>query len=529
MSAQDHPDTSHEATAADTPQVTDANVQAQVVEDHDNTEREKAEEATRPHDVTARGDPGNDLEDEPTTILPASPSDMDDEPTTILAVANDMDDEPTTVLQSWPDVMEDEPTTVLPTAAEDFEEPTTILPFVPDEMDNALADEPTQLVTETPPDVIPPLPEAATVFLDITEIRVSLAEAASGTADPSDWFITRMQDFIDALRRDQSGAPRSDEDFQALTMTARDMLTRVAMQGSPRAGREGFTGDTVLQPDQVLANTYVVRSLIARGGVGEIYRTRHRDLKTEHAVKVLLPRFALDATMLTLMQDEARLLQCVRHDAVVGCQDLLRDADGRPMIVMDYLRGRTLSARLREGRLSSPELIVLARRLADGLAAIHAAGIVHQDISPDNVLLGEDSCSAATIIDFGLARRLGTGRDMHRNLDFAGKFSWSSPEQLSGRPAVVDARSDLYSLGLMLAAAARGFRLDMGNDLESARATRTTVPSLAGIEQPIAGLLEALLAPSPGARLASASEVGPMLEPTPRGFWRRMWEGLQIK
>ena len=538
---------------------------------HDETERRPDHdvEPSSPHDEapranllhadlpSAQSDVGHtlldDMADEPTTILPSRPDEMADEPTTIVpALHDDMQDEPTTIVHAMHDHVADEPATIL--MGDDYaaDEPTKILHVeagnepelaAPDEMEERttvlhnpaddMADEDTQILatsaphagpTEHVPDLVhdPIAPDSGVG--DITEIRLALREA---NADAPDWFVTRLQDFVAALRENASGTRRSPEDFQALTMTARDMLARIAMQRDANATAEGFGSDSVLQPNQLLANTYIVHSLIARGGVGEIYRTRHRDLKTEHAVKVLLPRFALDPTMLTLMQDEARLLQCVRHEAVVGCQDLLRDADGRPMIVMDYLRGRTLSARLREGRLSPEELIVLARRLADGLGAIHAAGIVHQDISPDNVILAEDSCSAATIIDFGLARRLGTGRDMHRNLDFAGKFSWSSPEQLSGRPATVDARSDLYSLGLMLAAAARGFRLDMGNDLESARATRTTIPSLAGIEQPVAGLIEALLAPSPGARMASASEVGAMLEPRRKGFWEfvsRLWQ-----
>ena len=101
--------------------------------------------------------------------------------------------------------------------------------------------------------------------------------------------------------------------------------------------------------------------------------------------------------------------------------------------------------------------------------------------------------------------------DVHGHLDFAGKFSWSSPEQLSGRPAALDARSDLYSLGLMLAAAARGHRLEMGHDLESARAARTTIPSMAGIDEPMAGLLQRLLEPSPHARLASSREIPGLL------------------
>jgi hypothetical protein len=477
---------------------------------------------------------GHAPEDEPTTLVHASPPPHDEEMTTIVhADPGAHEDEATTIVMADPGAAEDEATTLVhadPDAGED--ERTTILAGA---WQDAPEDDRTTIVpaAETPPDqaahppAAPPgAPASVAEAGDVTEIRQAIAGEPPGP--DRDWFGARLADFTGALRQKQDGARRTAEETQTLAMAARDMIARVAMH-VPRQAAEGWAADTVLQPDQLLANTYIVRSLIARGGIGEIYRTRHRDLRTEHAIKVLLPRYALDPTVLTLMLDEARLLQMVRHEAVVGCQDLLRDADGRPMLVMDYLRGRTLSSRLREGRLSPAELLVLARRLGEGLAAIHAAGIVHQDISPDNVILADDSCSAATIIDFGLARRLGGKGGMHRNLDFAGKFSWSSPEQLSGRPAAVDARSDLYSLGLMLAAAARGFRLDMGTDLESARAARTTVPSLAGIEQPVAGLIEALLAPNPAARLGSAAEIGPLLDRGGGGRWRQLLRYLGLR
>ena len=436
--------------------------------------------------------------------LAADPEHSDDEPTTIVATAEP--DERTTLVQAEP---------ALPPVT-----PDAAVPYAPDHL-SAAGQAYSPAAHQAGSAAAAP---AALAEDPVTEVIQVPRPPGTAASDPDrHWFDVAFSQFMTALRQDEAGRPRPQEERHALAAAARDTITRVAMQ-TVRSG-EGWATDTVLQPDQLLANTYTVRSLIARGGIGEIYRVRHRDLKTEHAIKILLPQYALDATMQTLMLDEARLLRRVQHEAVVRAQDLLRDADGRPMLVMDYIRGRTLASRLRESQLSAPELLALTRRLADGLSAIHATGIVHQDISPDNIILAEDSCATATIIDFGLARVIGAGRDTHRNLDFAGKYSWSSPEQLSGRPAAVDARSDLYSLGLILAAATRGYRLEMGNDLESARAARRTVPSLSGVEEPMRGLLARLLAPAPEARLASAGEIHGMLE-TKRVSWWRGWLGM---
>ena len=351
-------------------------------------------------------------EDEVTTVLMAAPeeraagpraSDDDEEVTTVLVAAAGpgtgapAETGPNAIQADGGDDRDDEPTTIVVAAEPD--ERTTVAhagPAMPPSAGEA-ADPHTsdqlsawsQAHAGDAPHAVGhaavPSPEADE---PVTEVIQVPHPPGGKPSDPDrQWFDSAFSHFVTALRQDEAGRPRPQEERHALAAAARDTITRVAMQ-TVRSG-EGWATDTVLHPDQLLANTYTVRSLIARGGIGEIYRVRHRDLKTEHAIKILLPHYALDATMQTLMLDEARLLRRVQHEAVVRAQDLLRDADGRPMLVMDYIRGRTLASRLRESQLSPPEVLALTRRLAEGLSAIHATGIVHQDISPDNIILAE--------------------------------------------------------------------------------------------------------------------------------------------
>ena len=280
-----------------------------------------------------------------------------------------------------------------------------------------------------------------------------------------------------------------------------------------------FWGDAIFRPGQLLANTFTVRTLISRGGMGEIYRATHRDLGTEHAVKVLRPAMLDEPSAVALLLEEARLLQHIRHDAVVPCHGLIRDGDGRQLLVMEFLRGETLSIRLRQGALREPGLAVLLRRLLLTLEALRGYGIVHQDISPDNLILRNDSLHELTLIDFGVARVLSEPAGAHGSLDFAGKYSWVSPEQLDpARAGSIGPASDLYSVALVVAAAARGSKLDMGQDLPTALAARTGVPRLDGVPEPIAVLLRRLLAPMPDRRARAADILAALDEP--RGYRR---------
>ncbi len=339
--------------------------------------------------------------------------------------------------------------------------------------------------------------------------------------DARAWFNGRLGAFAAALSHDQAGRLRSPVERQALGDAARDMIERLVSRTSDASAAADWPANATLQPGQLLANTFYVRALIARGGVGEIYRVRHRDLRTEHAIKILQPQHALDPTLASMLLDEGRHLLRLRHPGVVAGHGLIRDGDGRLLMVMEFVRGSTLAARLREGPLAPAELSALATALLQALAGLHAEGIVHGDLSPDNIMLEADRCSEPKIIDFGLAQRVGDA-DAAALVDFAGKFSWVSPEQLLGREQPIDTRSDLYSLGLVLAAASRGRRLDMGTDHASATAARASVPPLEDVPPPWAALLRSLLQPHPEQRPADAAAVlAQLAAPTSQPGWFR--------
>ncbi len=136
--------------------------------------------------------------------------------------------------------------------------------------------------------------------------------------------------------------------------------------------------------------------------------------------------------------------------------------------------------------------------MAGGLAAAHEAGIVHRDVTPDNIILPGGDPARAKIIDFGIARLaetktvIGTG--------FAGKYAYASPEQFGLQGGEVTLRSDIYSLGLVLAQASRGRALDMGAEYPNVIAKRSSVPDLAEVDSRLIPLLQAMLQPDPRQR-----------------------------
>src|SRR5215813_5358447 len=102
-----------------------------------------------------------------------------------------------------------------------------------------------------------------------------------------------------------------------------------------------------IAPGQLLGHTYRIEALLARGGMGEVYRARHAELNTEHAVKIILPELAGNTRILDLFRREASVLRTIRHDAIVGYDGVFRDENGRLYLVMEFADGPSLSKLLR--------------------------------------------------------------------------------------------------------------------------------------------------------------------------------------
>jgi len=260
-----------------------------------------------------------------------------------------------------------------------------------------------------------------------------------------------------------------------------------------------------MTPGSVLFGAYEIITEISSGGMGCVYRARHLSLHESRAIKVMRPEMAADPRGAELFLREARALLEVTHDAVSRCHDLLRDEDGRLYLVTELVDGPSLGDFLRERKLTPRECLVLCERLAEGLDAVHARGVVHRDLSPDNILLPMGELARAKIIDFGVARIQDTASTALR---FKGKLAYASPEQLGLFGGELDARSDLYSLGLLLAECLTAEPLCPDRSILQAihrRQQRIALPRR--IPAPLRQLLDRLLSPDPKRRMASAAEL----------------------
>ncbi|MCQ0969399.1 serine/threonine protein kinase (plasmid) [Paracoccus sp. TK19116] len=299
-----------------------------------------------------------------------------------------------------------------------------------------------------------------------------------------------------------------------------DDRTRIATRPAEPAPQPVTTGS-------LINNNYRVRAMLSQGGMGEVYRAENIFTGDPVAVKIVLPTLARDEGIIALFKREARILGQLNDDALVRYHNfVLDDGLGRYCLIMEFIDGTTLWDHVDvNGPLRAQDALRLMARLARGLEKAHARGVIHRDLSPDNVMLRQDKIDDPVIIDFGIARAadMSEGQLAGR---FAGKYKYVSPEQIGHFGGEVGPRADIYGMALMIAAVLRGDPLPMGGSAEEAAAARRGLPNLSGLPHEVYPLLQYMLQPDPAMRPHDMGEVADMaLDPTriPLAFRHPLW------
>jgi serine/threonine-protein kinase len=270
--------------------------------------------------------------------------------------------------------------------------------------------------------------------------------------------------------------------------------------------------------DSVVGDRYRVEARIGQGGMAEVYRGFDPVLNRTVAIKVLLPQFARDAGFVARFRREAQAAARLNQPNIVGVYDTGADGD-RQYIVMEFVEGRTLAEFLAGGRRLTPmQSVELTQKIGAALASAHAQGIVHRDIKPGNVMVTRDG--TVKVMDFGIAR-MQTDITAPQTSSVIGTPTYLSPEQAQGQ--VVDARSDLYSLGCVLYELLAGrppFTGDTPVAIAYKQVNETPVPPSAhnaDIPPRLDAVVMKCLAKNPANRYQSAEELSADLERVKQG------------
>jgi serine/threonine protein kinase len=271
----------------------------------------------------------------------------------------------------------------------------------------------------------------------------------------------------------------------------------------------------MLQPDTLLG-TYRLLGKLGVGGMGEVWKAEDTRLGRLVAIKILPQAVAADAQAIGRMKREARTAAQLYHPNIATIH-AFEEAEGRIFIVMEFVDGEPLTRLIARGPMAEADVCRVGRSVADALAEAHEKGIIHRDIKPDNVVV---SGSRVKVLDFGIAKQVEqqsvNANDPTTVLTqqgmIIGTVFYMSPEQALGKP--LDARTDLFSLGVVLYEAATGrrpFHGDTATDTIT-RIVRDEAPIPRSVSQGLATIITRCLRKDREQRFSSARELAQALE-----------------
>jgi len=245
-----------------------------------------------------------------------------------------------------------------------------------------------------------------------------------------------------------------------------------------------------------LSESYEIVGVLGEGGMGRVYRARHRRLPNkQYAIKMLHHDLARQPEVVARFQREAEAVAALEHPNIVGVYDVNSAPDGRPYLVQELLEGVELAAHLdRVGRLPPASAVAIVRQICHALGAAHARGIVHRDVKPENVILmGDLATPTVKMLDFGISKVAEAETALTKTGVVMGTPAYMAPEQARGDR--VDARADIYAVGAILYRAVTGRKPFEGLE---AMATLTAVlveepPRPRSLEQKVPEALELVI------------------------------------
>ncbi len=209
----------------------------------------------------------------------------------------------------------------------------------------------------------------------------------------------------------------------------------------------------LLEVGATLADKYRIERLLAEGGMGIVYEGYHVELEQRVAVKVVRAEYAHHQEAVARFLNEARAIARLRGHHIAKVLDTGRTESGAPYMVLEYLEGRDLRTVLdTDGPLPIAQAVHYLLQTCEAVTEAHAIGLIHRDLKPDNLFIsrGADGQDVLKVIDFGISKRIdGNGRCLTKQGQSLGSPHYMAPEQMSS-PELVDARADIWSLGIVL-------------------------------------------------------------------------------